>query len=274
MKFIIPLIIILFSLVACDDNSTNKPSQNYIPNEWILDVSVDSVISANRLLITINQKTYTVAVSDLEVFETTKNAVLANQANLAGISEDSAVAIGNRALFFAKELLLNRQIRIVRDSLYGNSLYSGELIRHVFVNNLKYDSLMKSLGLTAPKKPHPDDKVFLANVSWIYDGDTFDFKYDNTTYKVRILNIDCYETQINDRLEEQADRNKISVDSALFLGLAAKDFAIQTLKNKTVTLKRLGTAPNYDVYDRYLRWLEIDGMKYDSLIKVNGFDAN
>lgn len=268
------LAFLTFAMIACDSSTPSKPSQTYIPNEWELDVMVESVAKANRINVLINGKTYTVAVADLEVFESQRNEVLASQAILAGISEDSALAVGLKTIAFARQTLEGKQIKIVRDSLYGNSNSNNEYIRHIFINGESYAEMLKSQGLAGPRKPHPDDKEFYAKVNWIYDGDTFDYRYDGVLYKVRVLGIDCYETQINDRLHEQASKNKISVDSALALGLAAKDFAMATLRNKTVLLLRTGSAPNKDVYDRYLRWVEIDGIKYDSLIKAKGYDAN
>ncbi len=273
MKKLSLLLLSLLLFYSCGDNSSNPDSNNYIPNEWELEVTVDSIINVNKIVTTINNKKYSVVVVDLHCFELERNEILTNQAKIAGISEDSALSIARNAVEFAKELLLKKKIIIRRDSLQSNSLPTGELLRHIFINGLRYDSIIVANKLNAPRRPSPDDKEFYAIVNWIYDGDTFDFKYEGVLYKVRVLNIDCYETQINERLEEQAKRNKISVDSALALGLAAKDFAIKTLKGKEILLIRSLQAPNYDVYNRYLRYVKINGMSYDSLIIVNGFHA-
>lgn len=273
MKKITLFLTILLLSLSCSDNEINSPN-NYIPNEWQLEVVIDSVINANKFITTINDKKYTVQVIDLHCYELEKNEILTNQAKIAGISEDSALAIAKKAVAFAKNLLLNKKVIIQRDSIQSNSLPTGELLRHLFVNGLPYDSLLIANKLNAPRRPSPDDKEFFAIVNWVYDGDTFDFKYEGNIHKVRILNIDCYETQINDRLQDQAKKNKISVDSALALGLAAKEFAIKTLKGKEVLLIRSTQAPNRDVYDRYLRYVKINGISYDSLIKVMGYDSN
>lgn len=270
------MVILLLSLFifSCNDDNSSSPNINYIPNEWRLEVQIDSIINANKFVTTINNKKYLIVVVDLHCYELEKNEILSNQAKFAGISEDSALVIAKKAVEFAKSILLNKKVLIVRDSIQSNSLPTGELLRHVFINGQRYDSLLKANKLNAPRRPSPDDKEFYAIVNWVYDGDTFDFKYEGVLHKVRVLNIDCYETQINDRLLEQAKRNKISPDSALSLGLAAKEFAIQILKNKEVLLIRSTTAPNRDVYDRYLRFVKVNGMSYDSLIKAKGFDSN
>ncbi len=268
------LLLLLFLLFnSCSDSGTSPNIDNNIPYEWELEITIDSVINANWLVTTINNKKYTIVVVDLHCYELERNEILVNQAKIAGISEDSALTIARRGVEFAKDLLLNKRVIIKRDSLQSNSLPTGELLRHVLINGLRYDSIIIANNLNAPRRPLPDDKEFYAIVNWVYDGDTFDFKYEGVLHKVRVLNIDCYETQINDRLKEQAQRNKISVESALALGLAAKDFAIKTLKGKEVLLIRSSQAPNYDVYGRYLRYVKINGMSYDSLIIVNGFDA-
>lgn len=272
-KLLLLFSFILLLLFSCDDNSSNTSSDNYIPNEHELEVTVDSVINANKFVATINNKKYSIVVVDLHCYELEKNEILTNQANIAGISVDSALSIARNAVEFAKELLLKKRIIIRRDSLQSNSLPTGELLRHVFINGLRYDSIIIAKKFNAPRRPSPDDKEFYAIVNWVYDGDTFDYKYEGVIHKVRVLNIDCYETQINDRLKEQARRNKISVDSALALGLAAKEFAIKILKGKEVLLIRSSQAPNYDVYNRFLRYVKINGMSYDSLIIANGFNA-
>ncbi|MCX8055284.1 MAG: hypothetical protein N3A67_06430 [Ignavibacteria bacterium] len=268
------LLLSLLLFFSCDDNSSNSSPNNYFPNEHELEVTVDSVINTNKFIATINNKKYAIVVVDLNCYELERNEILTNQANIAGISVDSALSIARNAVEFAKELLLKKKIIIRRDSLQSNSLPTGELLRHVFINGLRYDSIIIAKKLNAPRRPSPDDKEFYAIVNWVYDGDTFDYKYEGVLHKVRVLNIDCYETQINDRLKEQARRNKISVDSALALGLAAKEFAIKNLKGKEVLLIRSTQAPNYDVYNRFLRFVKINGMSYDSLIIANGFNAN
>ena len=76
-----------------------------------------------------------------------------------------------------------------------------------------------------------------------------------------------------ERLTKQANAGKISVDSALKLGIAAKKFADSIFDGKTVTVERRNYSRNTDVYGRLLRYVIVDGMKYDSLIKAKGLNS-
>ncbi len=123
-------------------------------------------------------------------------------------------------------------------------------------------------------EPSPfDESPVDALVTWVVDGDTFFAAIDRDTATIRVLYIDTYETEINERLEGQAKDAGISVDSALALGKEAKNYAIDLLKDETVTLIRDEDEYNKDIYDRYLRAVEINGMRYDSLIKAKGLSA-
>jgi micrococcal nuclease len=113
-----------------------------------------------------------------------------------------------------------------------------------------------------------------AIVTYIVDGDTFYCRIDTVEDKIRVLGIDTYETQVNDRLYQQAQRNGITPDSAIKLGEAAKNFATELLRNKIVILIRDFKEKNKDVYNRYLRYVIIDNMRYDSLIIAMGYNAN
>ena len=272
VKLLFTILIIMLSVLSCKDNATEPI--DYIPHKNEYNVLVKEVLTATRFVANIEGKDFVIQVDDLFCFETERNIALREQAKNAGISEDSALALGVKALEFANEFLLNNQVRLVRESTSPNSLPTGEILRIVYKQQIRYDSLVKAMNLSAPRKPEIDDDEFYTIVTWVFDGDTFDFRHEGQTHRVRVLGIDCYETQKNERLAEQARKSNISIDSALALGLAAKDFAIATLRNREVLLKRTGTAPNKDVYNRYLRWVVVDGMPYDSLIKANGFDAN
>lgn len=120
-----------------------------------------------------------------------------------------------------------------------------------------------------PESNVPEDSIIYEKVNFVYDGDTFSVNIDGTGYSVRVLDIDCFETSINDRLRSQAKRADISVDSALILGNKAKKYADSVLKGNTVKLIRDKYAPNTDVYDRLLRYVEINDIRYDSLLIKN-----
>lgn len=116
----------------------------------------------------------------------------------------------------------------------------------------------------------PTESHLISTVIDVSDGDTFSIYYKNQKWKVRVLNVDCFEVSKGNRLTEQASKAGISVDSAFKLGLKAKDFAKVTLLNRKVELLRDYREPNIDIYGRLLRITIIDGMRYDSLIKSLG----
>jgi len=126
---------------------------------------------------------------------------------------------------------------------------------------------------TTNENETPTEAVLQTTVIEISDGDTFGIYYKNQKWKVRVLYVDCFETRKGDRLSDQARRAGISEDSALALGFKAKDFAKQILLNKKVQLLRDFKEPNLDIYGRLLRITIVDGMRYDSLLKVNGLAA-
>ncbi len=106
-------------------------------------------------------------------------------------------------------------------------------------------------------------------VTFVYDGDTFQFKTEGREKRVRILGIDCFETQPGERLNEQAAKAGISADSALALGNLAKDLAFELIFHKNILIYRKENAPNTDVYDRLLRYAVVDGKRYDSIMKAH-----
>ncbi len=119
----------------------------------------------------------------------------------------------------------------------------------------------------------PSEPVLQTTVIDVSDGDTFAIYYKNQKWKVRVLYVDCFEVSKGSRLIDQAKRAGISEDSALALGFKAKEFAKNTLLYKKVELRRDYHEPNLDIYGRLLRVTIVDGMRYDSLIKVNGLAA-
>lgn len=124
-------------------------------------------------------------------------------------------------------------------------------------------------NIITPSNDAPTEATIVSTVVEIADGDTFGIFYKNQKWKVRVLYVDCFETRKGERLYEQARKAGISIDSALNLGLKAKEFAKQTLLYKKVELRRDFSQPNLDIYGRLLRVTIVDGKRYDSLLRVN-----
>lgn len=124
-------------------------------------------------------------------------------------------------------------------------------------------------NITTPSNDVLTEATLVSTVVEIADGDTFGIFYKNQKWKVRVLYVDCFETQKGDRLYEQSRKAGISIDSALSLGLKAKEFAKQTLLYKKVELRRDFSQPNLDIYGRLLRITIVNGERYDSLLRIN-----
>lgn len=144
------------------------------------------------------------------------------------------------------------------------------ILLYLFLTFLFVFSFQSCEKESAPNDETPTEEKLTTNVVEITDGDTFAIYYKDKKWKVRVLYVDCFETRRGDRLSEQAKKAGISDDSALVLGKKAKDFATEMLLNKKVDLLRDFSEPNLDVYGRLLRITVINGMRFDSLLKVKG----
>jgi endonuclease YncB( thermonuclease family) len=113
------------------------------------------------------------------------------------------------------------------------------------------------------------DSVAIVVCVAIIDGDTWKFAIGEDLFGIRVLGIDCFETRKGSRLTKQANKSGISIDSALFLGKKAKEFANNLLFMKKITIIRDYNEDNMDVYGRLLRKVYINQMSYDSLLIIN-----
>ena len=124
--------------------------------------------------------------------------------------------------------------------------------------------------LTACSQSTAPENYNTAQCVYVYDGDTYQCILDSDTIVVRHLYIDCYEIHRGSRLEKQAERNHISVDSALSLGLQAKEYVKKLIQGKNIKLIRINGEDNMDVYGRYLRLVVYQGNRLDSLLLNTG----
>ena len=119
-----------------------------------------------------------------------------------------------------------------------------------------------------PVYPKPDipDSLKYVIPKYIYNGSTFAFVYNDKIIKTKILDIECFESQKGMILEEQATRSGISSDSALALGIKAKALADSLILGKEIKIIRDSTRIDYDSWGRLYRYVEVDGMRYDSIM--------
>lgn len=114
---------------------------------------------------------------------------------------------------------------------------------------------------TIKETPRFVPHITYAYVASVYDGDTVTIlapvlnTKGNTVYKysVRIYGVDCPELRTTDEVEKS-------------IALKAKEFAINTLRNKHVELKNI----SYDKYGRLLANIYIEGKHYNHMLLQNG----
>jgi endonuclease YncB( thermonuclease family) len=114
--------------------------------------------------------------------------------------------------------------------------------------------------------PYTDDTAKVKIIK-IYDGDTFGFMYKKELIKIRLLGADTYETSLNERLSKQAEKMNIQEKTALKRGIKAKKFAEEKLLNQKVLIVRDRNEKNQDVFNRLLRYVIVEGERFDSLMQ-------
>lgn len=97
------------------------------------------------------------------------------------------------------------------------------------------------------------DSSAVVEVTYITDGDTFEFIERGEDIKVRVLGLDCFETKRGSRLTEQALERGISEDSALALGFQAKYLCDSLLMGEQIEMYRDSAEDNFDSFGRLLR---------------------
>lgn len=91
-----------------------------------------------------------------------------------------------------------------------------------------------------------------AHIQRIIDGDTYVVKFDNgLSVRVRLKDIDTFETKNNKRAKKQSEYFHISIDEVITRGLNAKNYVNMTYRDIDVCLK-MDDYNNQDVYGRFL----------------------
>ncbi len=119
------------------------------------------------------------------------------------------------------------------------------------------------------------DSSATVTVGRVIDGDTFVVGFGNDSISVRILGIDAFEIKHDVRLDSQAVKAHISIDSAYALGQAGKRFADSLLNKQKVLIVRDYKESNFDSFSRLLRHVYFyDGAQsidFASLMLKKGF---
>lgn len=88
----------------------------------------------------------------------------------------------------------------------------------------------------------------------IYDGDTILAKIDSNIFRIRLIDIDCFEGTKSERAKWQAKKFKMSLDEIVEGGNIAGQILSQKLENKSVSFEFRGI----DKYNRVLGYIYID----------------
>lgn len=88
----------------------------------------------------------------------------------------------------------------------------------------------------------------------IYDGDTILAKIDSNIFRIRLIDIDCFEGTKSERAKWQAKKFNLTLDEIVEGGNIASQILSQKLKNKNVSFEFKGI----DKYNRALAYIYID----------------
>lgn len=121
-------------------------------NEFIdsaVTVKVVKIVDGDTFKILVQNDLISVRILDIDCFETKHNERLSKQAHKNNISIDSAFYLGNKAKLRATELLLNKEVTIIRDFKEKNIDSFNRLLRHVKIDMANYSDLLKNEGLNS-----------------------------------------------------------------------------------------------------------------------------
>jgi len=89
---------------------------------------------------------FSVRVLHVDCFETRRGSRLEKQATAAGITPDSALALGKLAKHLADSLMSGKQVTMMRDYDTDNMDVYGRLLRITICDGMRWDSLMIAKG--------------------------------------------------------------------------------------------------------------------------------
>ena len=149
-RHIILYLIIVALLASCTENNITK--EGYCTNpliDSVATVTCVAVIDGDTWKFQLQNDIFSVRILGIDCFETKHNERLRNQAEKKGITEDSAYSLGIIARNLAESLLLNKQVRIVRDFDEDNFDVYNRLLRKCYIDNLNYSEYIINAGLSA-----------------------------------------------------------------------------------------------------------------------------
>lgn len=151
LRFLLPHLL----LIGCSSNpaqpTTSTPADTSNPLlDWTARVTVTRIIDGDTWEFLERGEKIGVQVLGIDAFESRHGDRLREQADAAGISEDSAYTIGQRAKAFADSVLTGKTVTIARDYSEPWIDTYNRLLRHVSVDGSDCATMMRARGLVAP----------------------------------------------------------------------------------------------------------------------------
>ncbi len=112
---------------------------------------------------------------------------------------------------------------------------------------------------------------FVATITKINDGDTITALVNNENTKIRLLDVDCYETKKNARAKFQQKYYELSVDEVLEKGKQSRKILKKLLKDHRYIRVEWGKR---DSFGRILGKVYLDDIKSNGIIDVNQYMLN
>lgn len=141
-------ILIIVSSCKTENNIITTNCENVLIDS-VSSIVVIDVIDGDTFKIKLQNDIFSVRVLNLDCFETRRGDRLNSQAENNNISVDSAYTLGIKARETATNLLLNKEIKLVRDFDNDNFDTYNRLLRNVYIDTLNYANYIKSLKLNA-----------------------------------------------------------------------------------------------------------------------------
>ena len=101
----------------------------------------------------------------------------------------------------------------------------------------------------------------------IIDGYTIILKVDKNEFSARLIGIDCYETNANNRAYKQAYLNNLPIDDILLGGKNSKKYLKDLYKNADKTYFEFR---GLDIYKRVLAVVYFDNINVNDSMKTFG----
>ena len=134
------------------------------------------------------------------------------------------------------------------------------------MNGIKFKVLFFASLILLNLPANSENKISTELVK-IIDGDTIILRVDKNEFPARLIGIDCFETNVNNRAFKQAYLNNLSIDNVLLKGKNSKKYLKNLYKN---TDKTYFEFRGLDIYKRVLAVVYFDNINVNDTMKAFG----